>query len=144
MYSRRKIFYFLQNAQTDTGTHLPRVQIVIAFLAAKKRQGREVDRSPPSGADVKNEWSYTSFPLCLHSVHEDEFTFISILVKIGQHEWTRFVKTTVLWARFERLSLNDYWRKIFGRRVVLENDAHLSCPVQFCLSLAVFGIVYTN
>jgi len=27
-----------------------------------KRPGREVDHSPPSSAEVKNEWSYTSTP----------------------------------------------------------------------------------
>jgi hypothetical protein len=27
-----------------------------------KRPGREVDHSPPSSAEIKNEWSYTSFP----------------------------------------------------------------------------------
>jgi hypothetical protein len=28
-----------------------------------KRPGRDVDHSPPFGAEVKNEWSYTSTPL---------------------------------------------------------------------------------
>jgi hypothetical protein len=27
-----------------------------------KRPGREADLSPPSGAEVKNSWSYTSTP----------------------------------------------------------------------------------
>jgi hypothetical protein len=34
-----------------------------------KRPGREADHSPPSSADVKNSWSYTSTPqMRLHGV----------------------------------------------------------------------------
>jgi hypothetical protein len=34
-----------------------------------KRPGREADHSPPSSAEVKNAWSYTSTPpICLHGV----------------------------------------------------------------------------
>lgn len=36
---------------------------------------REVDRSPPSSAEVRNEWSYASTPVCLHGVDGDKFTF---------------------------------------------------------------------
>ena len=45
-----------------------------------KRQGREVDHSPPFGTEVKNEWSYTSTPpVCLHGVDRDNFTFYRYL-----------------------------------------------------------------
>jgi hypothetical protein len=30
------------------------------FLGGAKQPGREADNSPPSSAEVKNEWSYTS------------------------------------------------------------------------------------
>jgi hypothetical protein len=34
-----------------------------------KQPWREADHSPPSSADVKNAWSYTSTPpVCLHGV----------------------------------------------------------------------------
>jgi hypothetical protein len=45
-----------------------------------KRSGREADHSPPSNAEVKNAWSYTSTPQyvfmtwCLVK-HRDSFTF---------------------------------------------------------------------
>jgi hypothetical protein len=43
----------------DTGGSFPGV----------KRPGREADHSPPSSAEVKNEWSYTSTPpIRLHGV----------------------------------------------------------------------------
>jgi len=42
----------------------------------QKQQGREVYHLRPSGAKVKNEWSYTSTPpICLHGVDRDDFTF---------------------------------------------------------------------
>jgi hypothetical protein len=45
-----------------------------SYLRAKRPE-REVDHSPPSSAEVKNEWSYTSAPpACLHSVDRNNFT----------------------------------------------------------------------
>jgi hypothetical protein len=39
-------------------------------------EGPEVDQSPPASAEVKNEWSHTSFStLNLHGVERDMFTF---------------------------------------------------------------------
>jgi hypothetical protein len=41
----------------------PPIQWVPGALSlGVKRQGRESDHSPPSSADVKNVWSYTSTP----------------------------------------------------------------------------------
>jgi hypothetical protein len=38
--------------------------------------GREVDLSPPSKAEAKNEWSYTYSPIiCLHGVDKDNYNF---------------------------------------------------------------------
>ena len=40
-----------------------------------KRLGLEADHLPPSTAEFKNEWSYTSSPpVCLHRVDRDIFT----------------------------------------------------------------------
>jgi hypothetical protein len=40
------------------------------------RQGREVHHSPPSTAEVKNEWSYTSTPpVYLHGLDTASITF---------------------------------------------------------------------
>jgi hypothetical protein len=52
-----------------------------------RRPGREADHSPPSSAEVKNAWSYTSTPQyvfmtwCLVK-HRDNFTFTFILYYI--------------------------------------------------------------
>jgi len=40
-----------------------------ALFLGVKRPGREVDHSPPSSAEVKNAWNYTSTPpIRLHGV----------------------------------------------------------------------------
>jgi hypothetical protein len=55
-------FSRLQTVQTLGPTH-PSIQCVPAALSpGVKWPGREVDHSPPSNAEVKNEWSYTSTP----------------------------------------------------------------------------------
>jgi hypothetical protein len=41
----------------------------VAHSLGVKRLGREADQSPPSSAEVKNAWSYTSTPsIRLHGV----------------------------------------------------------------------------
>jgi len=43
--------------------------------AVKRGPGREFDHSPPSTANVKNEWSYTStLAIGLHGIEGDSFT----------------------------------------------------------------------
>jgi len=42
----------------------------VTLLSGSKR-----DHSPPSSAKVKNKWSYTTNPICLHGMHRDNFTF---------------------------------------------------------------------
>jgi len=53
------------------------------FRPKKKRPGRKADRVPPSRANVKNEWSYTSTPpICLHGMHRDNIiSTFSIILK---------------------------------------------------------------
>ena len=41
-----------------------------------KRPEIEINRPPPSGGTVENEWSYTfAPPTCFRDVDRDEFTF---------------------------------------------------------------------
>jgi hypothetical protein len=43
--------------------HLSPIQWVLRALSPRvKRPGRETDRPPPSSAEVKNAWRYTSIP----------------------------------------------------------------------------------
>lgn len=47
------------------------------FSSEVKWSGRDVDQSPPSSAEIKNEWRYTSAPpLCLHGVRRDKLAFL--------------------------------------------------------------------
>jgi hypothetical protein len=49
--------------QTGSGAHPPPIQWVPGVISlGVKRPGRKADHSPPSSAEVKNAWSYTSTP----------------------------------------------------------------------------------
>jgi hypothetical protein len=69
---RRGLDIFLLTAvsRTALGPTQPPVQWVTAALSlGVKRLGREADHSPPSSAEVKNAWNYTSIPpVRLHGV----------------------------------------------------------------------------
>jgi hypothetical protein len=59
----------------------PPSQWTPAFFAGGKSTGREVDHSPPSSAEVKNEWSNTSIPsICLYGVDRDTITFTFVVI----------------------------------------------------------------
>jgi hypothetical protein len=64
------IFFFRHHVQTDAGAHpasYPMGTDGLSFPAVK-RPGVKLT-SPPSSADVKNAWSYTSIPpIYLHGV----------------------------------------------------------------------------
>jgi hypothetical protein len=46
-----------------------------------KRPERDVDRSPPSSAEVKNKWSSTSIsPIYIRSWHREGLDHITVLV----------------------------------------------------------------
>jgi hypothetical protein len=58
------------SVQTVSGAHLPAYSTGTVALSAEVEQpGCVVDHSPPSGTEVKNEWSCTSAPHCrpIHS-----------------------------------------------------------------------------
>jgi hypothetical protein len=61
------------------------------FSLGVKRPGREADHSPPSSAEVKNAWNYTStltdyvfMAWCLVK-HRDNFTLTFTVLKIKAH-----------------------------------------------------------
>jgi len=56
------------------------LQGVLWFFPGVKASGREVDRSPPSSAEVRNEWSFTSTPhTCIHGVEMKIFALLFLL-----------------------------------------------------------------
>jgi hypothetical protein len=49
--------------------------VALSFLTG--RSGGEAGHSPPSGADVRSEWSYTfTSPTCFHGVHTVHLQFV--------------------------------------------------------------------
>jgi hypothetical protein len=69
-----------QNIRTVSGAHPASYSVGTGFFfLGVNRPWREVDHSPPSTAELKNEWSHTSAPtVCLYDVRTDRFTFYSI------------------------------------------------------------------
>jgi hypothetical protein len=60
------------------------------FPPAVKRPGLDVDHSPPSGAEDKNQWSCTFAPtIYIHGVHRHTFPLRAYHVKVGVEQWQR-------------------------------------------------------
>jgi hypothetical protein len=84
--SRLGIFLFTTASSPALGPTQPLIQWVSGVLSlAVKRPGRESDHSPPSSAEVKNSWSYTSVPDTpswrdAQLKHRDNFTFTLLLL----------------------------------------------------------------
>jgi hypothetical protein len=64
------IFPFTTGSRTALGPIQPPIQWVPGILSlGVERQEPEADHSPPSSAEAKNVWGYTSTPpICLHGV----------------------------------------------------------------------------
>jgi hypothetical protein len=109
---RLGIFRYTTASRTALGPTYPHIQWVSGAVSlGVKRPGREADHSPPSSAEVKNAWSYTSTPQhtfmawCSfkkkRKAYRDNFTFtfiencilISLILFIQciDLKWNRFV-----------------------------------------------------
>jgi hypothetical protein len=58
-YGRVKIFHFSISSRPALGFTQPPIK----WVPGVKRQGREADHLPPTNAEVKKMWIYTSIPL---------------------------------------------------------------------------------
>jgi hypothetical protein len=66
----------LQNIPTSSGAHLPYLSMDSGDLPGMMLPGGETDLSPPSIAEVENEWSFIStLPPVLHGVYSNKFDF---------------------------------------------------------------------
>jgi hypothetical protein len=78
-----------------------------------KRPGREADNSPPSSAEIKTAWSYTSTPQyvfmawCLVK-HRDNFTFYLYLIYRGWEvvDWIHLALDKVHWPDVINMVMN--------------------------------------
>jgi hypothetical protein len=72
----KKLFLFDQGLGPTLEPFQRRVQQVPRVLfPALKQPGRLDDRSPPSIAEIKNKWRYTSASSCFHGVQSVTVTF---------------------------------------------------------------------
>jgi hypothetical protein len=62
--SREKTFFLSMSSRPVLGPIMPPIQWVLEALSpGVKHLGCEADHSPPTSAEVKNTWIYTSTPL---------------------------------------------------------------------------------
>jgi hypothetical protein len=99
-------FSLLKNFHTGSGAHLACYSMRArgSFLGGKW-PGCDVDHSPSSKAEVKNEWSYTStLPICLHGMYVDNFTLMY---------WSLVSSSPVknLWLLEDRPTLYERWQQ---------------------------------
>jgi hypothetical protein len=60
---RTRYFPVLQNVQAGSGTHPASYSVGTGFFRGVKRPGSDVDRSPPSSAEVKNRYGSACIPV---------------------------------------------------------------------------------
>jgi hypothetical protein len=64
-----RIFSYPKSSRPAPRSTHPPIQWVLGDLSlGVKRPGREVDHSPPTSAEVKKMWIYTSTPICFHGI----------------------------------------------------------------------------
>jgi hypothetical protein len=87
-------------------THPPNHWVTGAFSLWVKQLGHEADHSPPSSAEVKNAWSYTSTPpIHLHEI---------VLKSTGMTLPLPFNKNIIyMHARFEIFMVVKFQVKVF-------------------------------
>jgi hypothetical protein len=89
--SRQKLgnFLFATASRPDLGSTQAPIQCVPGAISlGVKRSEREADHSPPSNAEIKTAWSYTSAPPVVFMAwylvkHRDNFNFkvsVSLLI----------------------------------------------------------------
>jgi hypothetical protein len=59
---RGKNFHFSKASSPALGPTQPHIQWVPEFFPDAEGPERDIDQSPPSSAEVKNDWNYTSAP----------------------------------------------------------------------------------
>ena len=132
--------FCIHSASFPTGTGTPSPGL--------KRPGRVANQSPPSSAEVKNEWSNTTLPpTCLHSVHVDIIFIFAFCGFHGNHKniicswdmtlslsWYVFMlqaKTLPTWegSRLFETSLKSH--QIIWRQIPWYSNLRNYIPTQF-------------
>jgi hypothetical protein len=112
--SKAKMFIFsTASTQALGSTQLPIQWVQEKFYLGVRALGRESDYSPPSSAEVKNAWSYTSNPPYFFMAwylrrRKDSVTFSSILKRkeIGRHKLNGMKNEQNVLGRIDLLSFD--------------------------------------
>jgi len=106
-------------SRPDLGPTQPPIECLRGSLSAGvMRPGREADHSPPSKAEVKNVWSYTSSHSCLHGMILEHKDFIlppasflefwtSNMVEASNVRTTGVEICTQVWSKL--LNMHSLW-----------------------------------
>jgi hypothetical protein len=79
---KTKGFSPLRNIQTGSRTHTAWYSVGFGVCPVAKRSRKDVNNSPPSITEFKNEWSYTSAPhILLNGVDRDKFLIVTLILK---------------------------------------------------------------
>jgi len=62
-------FFFSQTSRAALEPSQPPVQKILVFFLAVKQLAPDIDHSPPSSLEAKNEWNFTSTPCYMPSWH---------------------------------------------------------------------------
>jgi hypothetical protein len=96
------------------------------------RPGRETDHSPPSSAEVKNAWSYTSTPpICLHGVVISQSTGTTL--HASAHEGVTKSFRTELITKYTLTTINTRWEAT--QRVMVAKLTRLTHKIAIQLNL---------
>jgi hypothetical protein len=101
---RREICLFFKTSRPALGPH----NLLFSGYRVLS-QGLEFDRSSPSNALDKNEWSYTSDPfICLQGLNRYNFIFTKTLVVRGSNDSFPYEYNS-LWQHFNHLTPNGFF-----------------------------------
>ena len=107
--AREKYFYlFSETSRPSLGPNQPPINGHRGSFQAVQRPGRDVQRSLPSSAEVKNKWSYTFTPsTCLHGVDRNSCIFLTFFKarKFGNDK--RYQICEILNVAFENMRFAD-------------------------------------
>ena len=80
---------------TDWATR-PTFSTYLEYFSGVKRRRCEVNHSPPSNAEVKNEWSYASAsPVCHHGMEKEKLSYVFRLRKFNTLKQTLWIHAVV-------------------------------------------------
>jgi hypothetical protein len=74
------------------GPTQPPVQWLLWKFSQRQSGRTQTNHSPPSGTEVKNEWSYPTLPIRLHGVHRNNFV-VNFVLQRSYSRWNGRAKT---------------------------------------------------